>query len=282
MLLAEKELSRRHIRAFHFFGRRIDGGLTAYYHQGHLEHVVLPAIGRVLRRTGFDAKSYTRNDVLMAVLGLDPATKHVFTVPDGTYCGPGSENVVHGNATGMYQHLPWREINFAQNLISAVYECSENVAFNAQELKFKIAFDEDSTSDCAVVFFVVDAEVTCKRRLPVNGEVIVVEIELLADRRVSIRFRPTLKFLQNRFPQFNSDGRSFSRNTFPPKPLRTCGLCAYKEKGMRKCGRCKSTYYCCVAHKNDDWKHHRTDCSRPVAALEWGPELMLVGSGLEV
>jgi hypothetical protein len=65
-----------------------------------------------------------------------------------------------------------------------------------------------------------------------------VEIELLADRRVSIRFRPTLKFLQNRFPQFNSDGRSFSRNTFPPKPLRTCGLCAYKEKGMRKCGRC--------------------------------------------
>ena len=269
------DLSRRHLCAFQFVGR----GLTAYYDESHLEHVVLPAIFRVLRRTGFDAKSYTRNDVLMAVLGLDPATKHVFTVPDGTYGGPGSENVVHGNATGMYQHLPWREINFAQNLISAVYECSENVAFNAQELKFKIIFDEDSTSDCAVLYFLVDAEDTSGEN---QGEVIVVEIELLADRRVSIRFRPTLKFLQNRFPQFNSDGRSFSRNTFPPKPLRTCGLCAYKEKGMRKCGRCKSTYYCCVAHQTEDWKRHRTDCSRPVAALEWGPELMLVGSGLEV
>jgi hypothetical protein len=98
----------------------------------------------------------------MAVLGVEPATKHVFTVPDGTYCGPGSENVVHGNATGMYQHLPWREINFAQNLISAVYECSENVAFNAQELKFKIIFDEDSTSDCAVLFF------WSMRRIPVG------------------------------------------------------------------------------------------------------------------
>ena len=235
-----------------------------------------PAIDRVLRRTRFDAKSYTRNDVLMAVLGVDPATKHVFTAPDGPYSGPGVPNVVHGNATGMYQHLPWREINFAQNLISAVYGCSENVAFNAQMLKFKIVFDEDSTSDCAGLFFVVDVEDTSEERIE---EVIVVEIELLADRRVSIRFRPTLKFLQNRFPQFNSDGRSFSRNTFPPKPLRTCGLCAYKEKGMHKCGRCKSMYYCCKAHHTEDWKRHRTECSRPVAALESGPE---VGSRLEV
>jgi hypothetical protein len=125
MLLAEKELSRRHIRAFHFFGRHIDGGLTAYYHQGHLEHVVLPAIARVLRRTGFDAKSYTRNDVLMAVLGLDTVTKHVFTVPNGPYSGPGVEKVLNlpSYATGMFQHLPWREINLAQDLISAVYEC---------------------------------------------------------------------------------------------------------------------------------------------------------------
>ncbi len=143
-----QDLSLRHLHAFPFVGR----GLTAYYDQAHLEHVVRPAIDRVLRRTGVDAKSYTRNDVLMAVLGLDPATTHVFTVPDGPYSGPGVANVVHDNATGMYQHLPWREINIEQNLISAVYECSENVAFNAQMLKFKIIFDEDSTSDCAVVF----------------------------------------------------------------------------------------------------------------------------------
>ena len=81
---------------------------------------------------------------------------------------------VHGNNTvdtGMYQDLTWREINFAQNLISAVFECSENVAFNAQKLQFKIAFDEASTSDCAGLLCVVDPEHT-------GGEVIVVEIEL--------------------------------------------------------------------------------------------------------
>jgi hypothetical protein len=103
------DLSRRHLRAFPFVGR----GLTAYYHQGHLEHVVNPAIDRVLRRTRFDAKSSTRKVVLMAALGLDPATKHVFNVPDGLYSGPGVANV-HGNHTEMYQHLPWREINFAK------------------------------------------------------------------------------------------------------------------------------------------------------------------------
>ena len=65
-----------------------------------VEHVLLPAIDRVLRRTGFDAKSSTRKAVLMAALGLDPATKHVFTVPDGLYSGPGVANV-HGNDTGM-------------------------------------------------------------------------------------------------------------------------------------------------------------------------------------
>ena len=63
---------------------------------------MLPAIDRVLRRTGFDAKSSTRKAVLMAALGLNPATKHVFqvTVPDGLYSGPGVANV-HGNDTGM-------------------------------------------------------------------------------------------------------------------------------------------------------------------------------------
>ena len=105
-MLAEKELPRRHLFAFHF-GRR---GLTTYYDQAHLKHVALPAIDRVLRRTGFDAN---REAVLMAVLGLDPDTKHVFTVPDRLYSGPGVANV-HGNHTEMYQHLPWREINFAK------------------------------------------------------------------------------------------------------------------------------------------------------------------------
>ena len=269
MLLAEKQLSRQPIRAFHFIGRRTDRGLTAIYHEGHLKHVVLPAIDRVLRRTGFNAESYTRNDVLMAVLGLDPDTKHVFTAPDALYSGPGVANVLNisSAATGKYKDLPWPEMNLAQNLISAVYECSDYVAYNAQELKFTIALDEESTRDCAVLFFVVDGDSNIREvtsdsgpRNGTNGEAIVVEIQLLADRRVSIRFRPTLKFLQNRFPQFNSDGRSFSRNTFPPKPLRTCGLCAYKEKGMHKCGRCKSTYYCCKAHQTEDWKRHRTDC----------------------
>jgi hypothetical protein len=273
---AMKELSSRHLCAFHF--RR--HGLTAYYDQGHLKNVVLPAIDRVLRRTGFGAESYTLEAVLMAVLGLDPDAEHVFTLPDGLFSGRGVAIVHHGN-TEMYQHLPWREINFAGSLITAIFECSEYVAYNAQKLTFKILFDELSSSDRAVLFFVVNDEQTGEES---QEEVIVVQIELLADCRVSIRFQPNLKFVQNRFPQFNSDGRSFSRNTFPSKPLRTCGLCGYKEKGMPKCGLCKSTFYCCVAHQNEDWRRHRTDCSRPVAALEMGPELefKLEESGLEV
>ena len=96
MLLAEKELSRRHLCAFHFRWH----GLTAYYDQAHLKNVVLPAIDRVLRRTGFGAESYTLEAVLMAVLGLDPDsdTKHVFTVPDGLSSGRGVA-IVHGNDT---------------------------------------------------------------------------------------------------------------------------------------------------------------------------------------
>jgi hypothetical protein len=68
MLRAGKQLSCQPIRAFHFIGRRTDRGLTAFYHEGHLKYVLLPAIDRVLRRTGFNAVSYTQNDVLMAVL----------------------------------------------------------------------------------------------------------------------------------------------------------------------------------------------------------------------
>ena len=169
MLLAEKQLSRQPIRAFHFIGRRTDRGLTAIYHEGHLKHVVLPAIDRVLRRTGFNAESYTRNDVLMAVLGLDPDTKHVFTAPDALYSGPGVANVLNisSAATGKYKDLPWPEMNLAQNLISAVYECSDYVAYNAQELKFTIALDEESTRDCAVLFLWSMGTLT-SGRLPVT------------------------------------------------------------------------------------------------------------------
>ena len=171
---------------------------------------MLPAIDRVLRRSGFGAESYTLEAVLMAVLGLDPDAKHVFNLADGLFSGRGVAIVHHGNNTEMYQHLPWREINFARSLITAIFECSEYVAYNAQKLTFIIGFDELSSSDRAVLFCVVNDEHASEE---IQGECIVVQIELLADCRVSIRFQPTLKFLQNRFPQFNSDGRSFSRNT---------------------------------------------------------------------
>ena len=38
-----------------------------------------------------------------------------------------------------------------------------------------------------------------------------------------------------------------------------CVICNIYCK--KKCGQCKTAYYCCVEHQIQDWKHHKTICT---------------------
>lgn len=37
-----------------------------------------------------------------------------------------------------------------------------------------------------------------------------------------------------------------------------CVICNIYCK--KKCGQCKTAYYCCAEHQIQDWKHHKTIC----------------------
>eukprot|EP00026_Physarum_polycephalum_P019226 Phypoly_transcript_21139.p1 GENE.Phypoly_transcript_21139~~Phypoly_transcript_21139.p1 ORF type:complete len:114 (+),score=10.21 Phypoly_transcript_21139:147-488(+) len=45
----------------------------------------------------------------------------------------------------------------------------------------------------------------------------------------------------------------------PPSPMKyTCAYC--EDPARRRCA-CKSVYYCCVAHQQEDWKVHKSTCA---------------------
>ena len=54
--------------------------------------------------------------------------------------------------------------------------------------------------------------------------------------------------------------------------VRVCALpgCNADGKGlfnkMKKCGRCRSTYYCCEIHQKQHWKEHKQTCGSTAAA----------------
>jgi hypothetical protein len=52
----------------------------------------------------------------------------------------------------------------------------------------------------------------------------------------------------------------FAKNPAPLPSLKQCGLC--EISATASCARCKTVYYCCVAHQCMDWSVHKQTCMK--------------------